>query len=88
MIMSTDMDFSPVVVHYELRQDSVYAVLIITTVVYYDWLLTLSEELRHIWSAPGRRVLASLVYLLARYLEITRWTLWAYCSRTSISPAR
>ncbi|KAI0705305.1 hypothetical protein C8T65DRAFT_652980 [Cerioporus squamosus] len=80
----TDMDLSPVVYQYASRQH-IYAVLIITTIVYYDWLLTLSEELRHIWSAPGRQAVASLVYLLARYLEITRWTLWAYCSHTSIS---
>ena len=46
--------------------------------LYYNWLLDLSEELQWIWKVWQRRSLVSLVYILLRYTEIAKWTLWTY----------
>ena len=54
--------------------------------VYYDWLLNLSDELRWIWSLEKRPTLASLVYVLIRYPDIARWTLWGITSFVPIYP--
>ena len=55
-------------------------------VVYYDWFLNLSDELRWIWSLEKRPTLASLVYVLIRYPDIARWTLWGITSFVPIYP--
>ena len=55
-------------------------------VVYHDWLLNLSDELRWIWSLEKRPTLASLVYVLIRYPDIARWTLWGITSFVPIYP--
>ena len=55
-------------------------------VVYYDWSINISDEFRWIWSLKKRPNLASLVYVLIRYPDIARWTLWGITSFVPIHP--
>ena len=75
--MSTSKHYFLILVSASLANDRL-------AVVYYEWFLNLTEELQWVWKLRERRALASLVYILLRYPDIARLTLWAYC----ISPIR
>lgn len=41
------------------------------TILYYDWLLTLPDEIAHLWRVPpSRRVLPMLCFFILRYVAL------------------
>ncbi|RPD58149.1 hypothetical protein L227DRAFT_577498 [Lentinus tigrinus ALCF2SS1-6] len=55
------------------------------TLAWYDWLVTLPEEVQWIWTFSRKRgFVASLIYISARYLPLVQWVVKWYSPTTFV----